>query len=124
MGNLLQDGVAWLAQQMKASASQSIQYLRKGNSLEVAAVIGRSVFDVSDAAGGLLRLEARDYVIVAGDLVLNGAAITPQEGDQIQETGADGTPATYEVARFGSEPCWRFDPYRVRMVVHTRKVSQ
>ena len=124
MGNLLQDGAAWLAGQMKASASQTIQYLRKGASAQLAAVIGRSTFDVSDATGGLLRLESRDYVILAGDLVLNNAAITPQEGDQIQETGPDGTPVTYEVARFGSEPCWRFDPYRVRMIVHTRNISQ
>ena len=137
MSDLLKDGVVWLAGQLKAAASQTVQYVRGANSVQVAAVIGRSVFDVNDTAGGLLRLEARDYLIIPADLGLFSTQqndglearqivgpVIPREGDTIIETDDAGNSIVYEVSRFGAEPCWRFDPYRVRMIVHTRKVSQ
>ena len=124
MADLLKDGAVWLAGQLKAFASQSVRYVRGSGSVQVAATIGRSVFDVDNGAGGLLRLESRDYLIAPEDLVLSGVPIQPREGDRVEETAADGTVSAYEVARLGSEPCWRFDQYRTRMVVHTRKVTQ
>ena len=119
MPDLLKDGATWLAGRLKDRASQPVTYSRGGTTVQVQATIGRSVFDVDNGAGGLLRLESRDYLIVDEDLAISNVAIKPQEGDRIAE--ADGT--GYEVARFAGEPCWRYDQYRTRMIVHTRNVS-
>ena len=123
MSDLLKDGAVWLAGQLKAFASQTVQYVRGNSSVQVAATIGRSTFEVDNGAGGLLRLESRDYLILPDDLVLLEQAIKPREGDRITETVGSGT-IVYEVARFGSEPCWRYDQQRTRMIVHTRQVSE
>jgi hypothetical protein len=123
MRDLLKIGATWLAAWMKDCASETVQYARGKVSVQVQATISRSQFNVDDGNGGLLLLESRDYLVVFGDLTTGGVNIKPQEGDQITEMGPDGNPVVYEVARFGNEPCWRFDPYRTRMIVHAKRMS-
>jgi hypothetical protein len=92
--------------------------------VELAATIGTTVFQVDDGAGALLRVEARDYLVLATDLVLGSTPVLPQRGDRIRET--QGTHVfVYEVVAPGDEPCWRYsDPYRRTLRIHTKQVDQ
>ena len=126
MVDLLQRGMAWLEGKRTRCMTQSVVYLRGEESVEVSATIGSTVFNVDDGAGALLRVESRDYLILAADLVLGGNAILPKRGDQIRETGGAGGDQVfvYEVVGPGNEPCWRWsDGYRQTLRVHTKQVD-
>ncbi len=119
MPDLLQTGSDWLADQMKANASQSVTYSRGIASNIVQSTIGRTVFEVSSDLGIVERWEARDYLIQAADLTLG----EPRRGDQIRETQGSQT-FVYEVLAPGNEPAFRFsDPYRKTYRIHTKLVA-
>ena len=119
MPDLLQAGSDWLADQLKANASQLVEYARGDASLTVAAVIGRTVFETASDIGIVEQWEARDYLIQAADLTLG----EPQRGDQITET-QNSTDYVYEVMAPGNEPAYRFsDPYRKTYRIHTKLVA-
>jgi len=123
VADLLAQGVAWLEAQRKASLATSVTYVRGTDSVELAATVGRSEFEQVDESGLIRKIETRDYLFAAADLVLGGSQATPQEGDQVLE--ADG-PQTrvYEVMTVGTEPAWRYsDPYRNTIRVHTKFVG-
>jgi hypothetical protein len=99
--------------------TRSVTYRRGDVVVELAATIGRTVFEMDDGAGAVLRVESRDYIIRASDLTLG----SPLRGDRIVEAG-DGQSFVYEVVPFGSEPCWRWsDPYRKTLRIHTKQVE-
>ncbi len=119
MADLLQQGSDWLAERLKATASQSVLYSRGANSNIVLATIGRTVFETTSEIGIVERWEARDYLIQAADLALG----EPRRGDQIRET-RNGTTYVYEVMAPGNEPAYRFsDPYRKTYRIHTKLVA-
>ena len=119
MPDLLQIGSDWLADQLKANASQSVVYSRGSASNTVQSMIGRTVFEVSSDLGIVERWEARDYLIQAAELAIGA----PQRGDQIRETQGSTT-YVYEVMAPGNEPAFRFsDPYRKTYRIHTKLVG-
>lgn len=125
MADILATGASWLANQMKASAAQSVVYVRGALSVAVSATIGKTEFDVQDSEGFLQRHIARDYLILAADLVLDGVTILPERGDQVRETvGTDVL--IYEVnTPSPSEQHYRYsDQYRQRMRIHTKQIGR
>jgi hypothetical protein len=119
VADLLQLGSDWLADQLKANASQSVAYSRGSTSFTVQATVGRTVFEVSSDLGIVERWESRDYLIQAADLTTG----EPQRGDQIRETPG-ATTYVYEVMAPGNEPAYRFsDPYRKTYRIHTKLVG-
>lgn len=115
MADLLERASAWLEEQRTRHLTRTVTYRRGATSIQVGATVCRSVFDLDDGAGALLRVEARDYLILAVELAVS----TPQAGDQIVDQGVE-----YEVASFGSEPAWRYsDPYRRTLRIHTKQVG-
>lgn len=115
MADLLERASAWLEEQRSRHLTRTVTYRRGASSSQVAATVGKTVFDLDDGAGALLRVESRDYLILAADLAVS----TPQAGDQIVDQGV-----VYEVASFGSEPAWRYsDPYRRALRIHTKQVD-
>jgi len=123
MADLLQRASAWLEDQRTKHLTQSVVYQRGTDTIEVLATIGSTVFQIDDGAGGVLRIEARDYLISAADLVLAGNPVVPQRGDQIRETQGRQV-FVYEVIRPGDEPCWRWsDAYRQTLRIHTKQVD-
>lgn len=123
MGNLLQTGSAWLADQLKAHASEEVTYVRGLDQVAVRATVGRTVFELDDGSGVVERIQSRDYLIQAADLVLGGSASLPVPGDRIHEIQGDGT-FVYEVLSPGNEPCWRYsDPHRKLLRIHTKHVA-
>ena len=123
MADLLQKASAWLEDQRTKFLTQSVVYQRGTDTVQVPATIGQTVFQIDDGAGALLRIESRDYLIRAVDLVLGDNAILPKRGDRIRETS--GTQViVYEVVGPGDEPCWRWsDAYRQTLRIHTKQVD-
>jgi hypothetical protein len=121
MIDLLKDGSAWLGQQMKAFAAQSVTYAGNGWQLRcVSAVIGRTTFNVDDGNGVVVTLESRDYMVATADLIVDGVTMEPTIGDTITEGSV-----IYTVMDFGTEPAWRFsDPYRQTYRIHTKQTSK
>lgn len=115
MVDLLQRASDWLEDQRRRHLSHMVTYRRGASSSQVAATVGRTVFALDDGAEAVLRVESRDYLILAADLAVS----TPQAGDQIVDQAV-----VYEVASFGSEPAWRYsDPYRKTLRIHTKQVD-
>jgi len=124
VADLLEKASAWLEDQRVRHMTQTVVYQRGSDTVELAATIGTTVFQVDDGAGALLRVEARDYLIRASDLVLGGTPVLPQRGDRIRETQSTQV-FVYEVVAPGDEPCWRYsDPYRRTLRVHTKQIDQ
>jgi hypothetical protein len=121
MGDLLQDGQSWLADQLKEHASRQVVYQRGAAQVSVQATIGRTLLKLDDGYGGV-RMEwtDRDYLIQATDLVLSALQIVPERGDRVLDTVAAVT-SIYEVMAFGGEPPWRFsDPFGKLLRIHTK----
>ena len=123
MGDLLDRGAAWLEDQRTRHLSRAITYVRGGSSVVLQATIGRTEFEQADEYGALRRTQSRDFLVLAKDLVLGGAAAMPQSGDRIRE--AEGARIfLYEVMAPGGEPPWRYsDVSRRTFRVHTKFIG-
>jgi hypothetical protein len=123
MADLLEKACAWLGGMQSAHLSHPVTYCRANNSVQVAATVGKTTFDIDDGYGVVERWESRDFLIAAADLVLDGIAVLPAAGDRIREV-QDGRTFVYEVLAPGKEPCWRYsDPYRMTLRIHTKQVE-
>lgn len=124
MPDLLQTSSAWLQQQRQRHLTRPVLYVRGEASAQVPATIGQTIFRLDDGAGATLRVESRDYLITASELVLAGQRSLPQRGDRVEETEGDVT-YVYEVTAPGDEPHWRYsDPYRLTLRIHTQQIDQ
>jgi len=124
MADLLEAGQQWLAEQLKEHASRSVTYHRGAEAIAVQATIGRTLLKLDDGYGGV-RMEwtDRDFLVQAADLVLGGAAVTPERGDRITETVGLNT-SVFEVMAFGGEPPWRYsDPFGKLLRIHTKFIG-
>ena len=113
---MLHEGLSWLESQRKTHLSSPVIYRRGGDSAEVPATVGKTVFKVTDDYGRFQYIESRDYLISAADLVLNDTQILPDPGDEIVEDGF-----VYEVMAPNNEPEWRYsDSCRNTLRIHTK----
>jgi hypothetical protein len=104
--------------------SRTVTYQRGDDSVEVAATVGRTVFEIDDGSGAAVQWESRDFLVPAADLVLAGEVVEPLPGDRIRETQGEKV-YVYEVLAPGKEPCWRWsDPFRRTLRVHTKQVDE
>ena len=127
MADLIQKGLAWLDDQRQAHMTQTVLYVRDTENasyiVELLATIGRTEFEQVDEFGIVHKLQSRDFLVRAEDLVLNSALTLPKAGDRVRETVGMQT-FVYEVMAPGGEPPWRYsDPYRKTLRVHTKHVS-
>ena len=123
MTDLLEQGSNWLENQRVQHASQTVVYQRGEQSVEVAATIGKTEFEVDDGHGILQRVESRDYLILSADLVVGGQTTLPERGDRVRETQSEKV-FVYEVIAPGGEPAWRYsDPYRKTLRIHSKHVA-
>jgi hypothetical protein len=123
MPNLLEQGAAWLADQLRTHASTEVVYQRGAQRVTVAATIGKTEFEVDDGTGILQRFQSRDYLIQTADLKLGGLLTLPVAGDRIREPQGSQV-FVYEVLAPGNEPHYRFsDPFRKLLRIHTKHVG-
>lgn len=125
MGDLIESGVGWLKDKLKAHASRQVVYRRGTSEASVRAVVGRSLLKLDDGYGGIRMVWTdRDFLIAAEDLILDGARTLPQRGDQIEQI-IDGTKHIFEVLAPGNEPEWRWsDPHQTILRIHTTKLNE
>lgn len=123
MADLLANATTWLAQQRTKHLSQQVVYWSETLSVTVPATIGKTEFEVDDEFGVVQRIESRDFLILASDLVLDGNVTLPERGDIIEEQAGTQT-LQYEVTAPGKEPCWRYsDLYRQTLRIHTKAIG-
>lgn len=123
MADLLAKGAAWLEQQRSKHLASMVTYRRGESTVDVAATIGKTAFEIDDGQGVIQRIESRDFLVLAADLVLDSVTTLPQRGDVIEEPAGNIT-LLYEVMAPGNEPCWRYsDAYRQSLRIHTKQVG-
>lgn len=123
MADLLGKAAAWLDGQRVRHLSRPVTYVRGESSVEVQAAVGKTVFEVDSGTGILEKVESRDFLIRASELVLDDAAVLPERGDKVREEG-NGVTYVYEVMAPGREPHYRFsDPHRRALRIHTKLVD-
>ncbi len=119
MGDLLEQAVTWLGGMRTAHLSRTVTYHRGSGSVQVAATLGSTTFEVQDQYGAIEKWESRDFLIASATLVLGDQTITPQRGDRI----IDGA-KVYEVLAPGKEDVFRpSDPYGQTLRIHTKQVQ-
>jgi hypothetical protein len=126
--DLLERAILWLEGQRVRHLGRQVYYQRGTGSVTgsvtVIATLGRSTFELDDGAGAVLRVESRDFIVSAADLVLDGQLIEPRSGDRIIQA-VEGTLWVYEVTAIGGEPAWRWcDPYHRAMRIHTKQIDR
>ena len=123
MADIFERGSNWLQEQRHSHATQTVTYERSVDSVGLTATIGRTMFEIDNGHGVLERIESRDYLLLADDLVLASIPVLPQRGDRIRETQGTTT-YVYEVMAPGQEPAWRWsDAYRKTLRIHTKHIS-
>jgi len=123
MADLLQQGAAFLDDRRHEHLTRTVTYGRGASTVDVAATIGRTVFEQADESGLIRRVESRDFLVRRTDLVLDGSAALPRAGDRVRETDGFET-QIFEVMAPGGEPPFRFsDPYRNTLRIHTKHVA-
>ncbi len=128
MADLLQQGSAFLEAKRHQHMTRSVTYLRGADSVQLQATVGRTLFEQTDQFGVIQRIESRDYLVRAVDLVfVAGQQALPQVGDRIREPAGTGA-LIYEVmapgASGGAEPPFRFsDPERTTLRIHTKFIG-
>ena len=124
MPDLFEWGADWLQRQLTAHASRPVTYHRGGESVEVTATIGRTVFEIESEYGVHEKIESRDFLVPTAELILAGSWTLPKRGDLIHET-AGTTVFVYEVTAPGKEPHFVYsDVFRKTLRIHTRQVAQ
>jgi len=123
MTDLLAKGSEWLEAERTKHLTRPATYQRGAESVELASTVGQTVFRIDKGYGVHEHYESRDYLVLAVDLILGGAAVLPKAGDRVRETDG-GKVFVYEVMAPGNEPAWRYsDPYRRTMRIHTKLVA-
>jgi hypothetical protein len=108
---------------LRAACGLSVTYSRDAASVSIQAVKGKTVHGELDEAGALVRDEGVDWLVAASDLVLSGAAITPQAGDVIAVEESSGT-GQYEVMPIAGGPCFADSGSPgTTLRIHTRKIA-
>lgn len=105
--NMLRDGAAWLADQLKDQGSTSVTYARGSDSVAIAGTLGRHR---PKQTGDLAGFEVDQFLIVmtfnAADLILAGNLTTPARRDVVTFTD-HGISFEYEVMPLDGERCWK-----------------
>lgn len=113
-------GAVWLAGQLKASSSVTVQYNRGTLSVPWQATLGESLLQTSDGQGNA-RTERtdRDFVGTAQDLVNQGIAMPPATGDTIDVAFGSST-CRYALLPYNrTTPPYRYeDPFQIMLRVH------
>lgn len=105
MQDMLAKASAWFEQQRTEHLAVLVSYYRAGASHPVSCratpLVGR--WDAIDAAGQMVRIETRDFVIADAEL-----GFVPARGDMVVTTEG-GTERTYRVIQpDGQKQCWQW----------------
>lgn len=125
MPDLLAQSAAWLSQQRHQHLSHAVTYRREGQTVDINASIGRTVFRDENGYGTVTNSVSRDYLVQADVLVLDGLLITPAPGDQVLETFGERVLIHEVMSPTIDDPAWRYsDEHRHTLRIHTKHVGE
>ena len=123
MADLLEQGVAWLDGMRAAHLSRQVTYERGGESVQIAATLGSTTYEVADESGATVEAKATDFIVSADALVLAGEQVTPQPGDRIR-VPAGGKVLVFEVLDLAGAGHYRpADPFGKALRIHAKQVA-
>lgn len=107
MANLLDDGAAWLLDQLQQHAGRAVSYAPLGQVAISELTATRAVEEVRivDAQGVPTVVQVTAWLLASSDL----DGVTPKRGDKINETTAAGESVTWEVAPRPDGPLWQYE---------------
>ncbi len=121
--DVLKDASAWLEGERNKFLVEPVTYERGTDSVILNATRGRTVFEVDDGFGSIERWEAKDFLILTADLILNSIEVLPERGHLIKDIVGTLT-YIYEVMNPTGEPFFRFsDPWRQTLRIHTKQIK-
>ncbi|MCC7407219.1 MAG: hypothetical protein IT442_04055 [Phycisphaeraceae bacterium] len=124
MTDLLAQGAAWLDQMRLAHLSQLVTYERGADSVELAATLGTTSYEVMDDSGATVQAQGMDFIVSAADLVLNGESATPRVGDRIRLTQGT-TQRVFEVLDLAGSGHYRpCDPAGQMLRIHAKQIDE
>ena len=124
MSDRMETAMDWLAGKRKTFITEIVTYRRGEDEVELSATIGRTIFRLPEGYGVEVRVETRDFLITAADLILDGSLIEPKAGDEIDRTVGSAI-HTFEVMSPGAdEAAWVYsDGYRYTLRIHTKRIE-
>lgn len=123
MPNMLRDAQVKLEATLRTHAGEDITYRRGGQSVALRAQLGRTEFVVDNDSGVGVQVQVTDFLFAPSLLVLGGQQALPRPGDRIDWPQPDGKTATFEVRTDVGNDCYRLDPLRTVLRVHTKRLS-
>ena len=111
MGDILGNGLSWLASKLEEVASVSVTYIHAGTTrADIPAVFGTSDYKILSELGVETGASRVDFIIRDSCL-----GFTPTLGDQIVTGGR-----VYRVVDHGADGCWNWtDGYCLTRRIHT-----
>ena len=120
MADLLEQAAAWLDSVRVAHLSRQVSYQRGSESVEVAATLGSTSYEVTDDAGATVQAKATDFIVSAETLVLGGVQVAPRVGDRIAMVSG-GRTLIFEVLDLGGAGHYREAGPTLR--IHAKQVD-
>lgn len=120
MANDLADAMDWLNADLKAHASESVDYETPAGTLPgVLTTPGQTTIEEQSQNGVIVQAKVRDYTFEAADLVQGGEFIKPDETHRIKHGGLTCQPLPID-----DRACFTYsDPSRKRIRVHTKVIK-
>lgn len=112
---MLEQAAEWLESRRLKNLSVPVVYVRRnGETLQLNATPGRTLFRAENEYGTTIRTESRDFLVAGSDLPED-----PERGDKILHAGH-----LYEVLAPNGEPVWRWSgSFHWTRRIHTKEIG-
>ena len=127
MTDLLQQACSWLDGMRQSHLSRTVTYQRGGDSVEIAATLGSTTYEVADetsGGGATVQAKATDFIVAAAALVLGGSVTKPRVGDRVRVDGGEKV-LVFEVLDLGGTGHYRpSDPHGQMLRIHAKQIDE
>ena len=121
--DIFREAQTQLFDDLQAFAASEVAYRRGAESFTPLATKGVTGAERHDGDGMIINDEIRDWLINRDQMVLNGVAVEPEEGDEIVETDPQGVTNVWKVLPLVSDRCWRWSgPHNLRFRIHVKLI--
>ncbi len=121
---MLEQAVGWLGDQRTQHLSQTVEYVRGGETVALSATLGSTRYELTDDAGATVQAKAADFIVAADELVLGGAVTKPQIGDRIR-LPAGSQVLVFEVLDLAGAGHYRpADPFGKALRIHAKQIDE
>jgi hypothetical protein len=124
VADLLEQGTTWLDGMRQTHLSRLVTYERGVETVDIAATLGSTTYEIADEAGVTVQAKATDFIVSAEALVLGAAITKPQIGDRIRVPSGVKV-LVFEVLDLGGAGHYRpSDPHGRMLRIHAKQVDE